>query len=191
MKNKSRKSSCLLNDLKDLYEMQADCFVKDWKRLLPLPEMVVDRWAKARKLGFGKDVSIYDSSIVFGDVKVRHHTWIGPYTILDGSGGTVKIGRYCSISAGVQIYTHDSVKWALTGGKVKYEKGPVEIGDCCYVGPNSVISRGVTIGDHSIIGAFSFVNKDIPSHSFAYGQPARVVGKLKLQTENDFAIEPV
>ena len=48
-------------------------------------------------------------------VTVGAGTWIGPNTLLDGTGG-LSIGASCSISAGVQIYTHDSVMWALSGG---------------------------------------------------------------------------
>lgn len=151
--------------------MQAECFLKDWKRLLPLSEMVVDRWEKAKRLGFGKHVSIYDSSIVFGDVKVGHHTWIGPFTILDGSGG-LKIGSYCSISAGVQIYSHDSVQWAVSGGRAPYEKKKTIIGNNCYIGPNCIIVKGVVLGNRIIVGANSFVNKSFPTGSKIAGNPA-------------------
>ncbi len=74
-----------------------------WQRTLPFGDYIVDRWKKAECLGFGEGSTIYDSSLVFGDVKVGKNTWIGPFTILDGSGG-LEIGSNCSISAGVQIY---------------------------------------------------------------------------------------
>jgi acetyltransferase-like isoleucine patch superfamily enzyme len=89
-----------------------------------------------------------------------------------GSGGLV-IGDYCSISAGVQIYTHDTVRWALSGGLDPIERAPVKIGNRCYIGPNVIIAKGVTIGDGSVIGANSLVNCDIPSGSRAWGTPAR------------------
>src|SRR5687768_11497360 len=98
-----------------------------WQRYLPFGDYVSDRWERARKMCFGEGASIYDSSLVMGDVSVGAHTWIGPFTVLDGSGG-LEIGEYCSISAGVQIYSHDSVQWALSGGKAPYEKAPVKIG---------------------------------------------------------------
>lgn len=74
-------------------------------RGLPFADCFVDRWEKAEALGFGKGTSIYDSSLVLGDVKVGENSWIGPNTVLDGSGG-LEIGSNCSISAGVQIYSH-------------------------------------------------------------------------------------
>jgi acetyltransferase-like isoleucine patch superfamily enzyme len=146
--------------------------MEQWKRSLPFADYIVDRWAKARSLGFGEGSSIYDSSLVFGDVQVGADTWIGPFTILDGSGG-LTIGAHCSISAGVQIYTHDTVDWAVKNAPVAY--GRVAIGDNCYIGPNVVVSRGVTIGDRVVIGANSFVNADVPSGSRAWGTPCRVV----------------
>uniref|UniRef100_A0A7C2P0R8 Acyltransferase n=1 Tax=candidate division WOR-3 bacterium TaxID=2052148 RepID=A0A7C2P0R8_UNCW3 len=155
-----------------------------WKRDLPLEELLFDRWERAKQLGFGEGTSIYHNSYVYGDVKVGKYTWIGPFTILDGTGG-LEIGDYCNISAGVQIYTHDTVKWALSGGKAEYERMPVKIGNCCYIGPLSVITKGVEIGDNSLIGAFSLVNKNIPRNSIALGIPAKVVGKVEISEEGD------
>lgn len=128
-------------------------------------------------MGFGNGTSIYDTSIVLGDVKVGENTWIGPFTILDGSG-SLTIGSYCSISTGVQIYTHDSVNWVLSGGKIPYEKAPTKISDRCYIGPNTIITKGVTIGEGCVIGANSLVNKHIPAGSKARGSPCRVVGTV-------------
>jgi acetyltransferase-like isoleucine patch superfamily enzyme len=120
---------------------------------------------------------------VFGDVRVGEHTWIGPFTILDGSGGGLVIGSYCSISAGVHIYTHDTVRWALSGGRRRYERAPTRIGSRCYVGPLTVIAKGVTIGDGCVIGAHSLVLHDIPAGSKALGIPCRVVGTVERQRQ--------
>lgn len=147
-----------------------------FKRTLPLGDYVVDRWEKARELGFGEGTTIYDSSLVFGDVRIGEHTWIGPFTILDGSGGGLEIGSHCSISAGVQIYTHDTVERSLSGGKAAIVTAPTRIGSSCYIGPNTVIAKGVTIGDRVVIGANSLVLNDILSGSKAFGTPCRVVG---------------
>lgn len=155
-----------------------------WNRAVPFADELFDRWERAAFLGFGEGASIYDSSLVKGDVRVGENTWIGPFTVLDGEGG-LAIGRNCSISAGVQIYTHDTVRWALTGGKAKQECAPVEIGDCCYIGPMSIVGKGVTIGKHSVVGANSFVKKEIPPFSIAVGSPARVVGRVELTDDGD------
>jgi acetyltransferase-like isoleucine patch superfamily enzyme len=163
----------LLELLKRLWVQRNSEVAERWQRSLPLADYIVDRWKKAEALGFGEGSSVYDSVLVFGDVQVGTKTWIGPFVILDGSGGLV-IGSNCSVSAGVQIYTHDSVKWATSGGKDPYEYGRTVIGNNCYIGPNTVIAKGVSIGDGCVVGANSLVMHDIPPGSKAYGTPCRV-----------------
>jgi acetyltransferase-like isoleucine patch superfamily enzyme len=165
----------LLEQIREVHRALAEEMQARWRRDLPLPDLIGDRWERAGRLGFGEGTSIYDSSHIFGDVRVGSNTWIGPFTILDGSGG-LEIGDYCSISAGVQIYSHDTVDWAVSGGALRYEYAAVRIGSRCYIGAQTVIARGVTIGEGSIIGACSFVHADVPPGSIAVGAPARVVG---------------
>jgi len=147
---------------------------KKHQRVLPFGDYFSDRWEKAKYLGFGEGSSVYDNVVIIGDVKVGKNTWIGPNVILDGSGG-LQIGSNCSISAGVQIYSHDSVNWAISGGIKDYEYGSTKIGNNCYIGPNSIITKGVNIGDGSIVGAGSFVNKSWPADSRIAGAPAKSI----------------
>jgi acetyltransferase-like isoleucine patch superfamily enzyme len=143
-------------------------------RHVALGDLCTDRWETARFLGFGEGSSCYDNVLVLGEVKVGRQTWIGPNVVLDGSGG-LEIGDYCSISAGVQIYTHHTVAWATSMGQAEVERSPTRIGSGVYVGPNTVIAMGVTIGDRTVIGAMSLVNRDVPSGARAWGVPARFV----------------
>ncbi len=167
----------LLDDIRQLYEELRKEKRDKFDRDLPFEELLFDRWERAKSLGFGKGSSIYHSAFVFGDVKVGKKTWIGMFVILDGGGG-LEIGDYCSISAGVQIYTHDSVRWALSGGKHKYEAASVKIGDCCHIGAQSVIAKGVHVGEHSVVSACSFVRHDVLPYSIVSGVPARMIGKV-------------
>jgi acetyltransferase-like isoleucine patch superfamily enzyme len=169
----TEKENGLLIKLKVMWRKTQKILDGKWKRTLPFGDYIVDRWEKATLLGFGQGSSIYDSSLVLGDVKVGMNTWIGPFTVLDGSGG-LQIGDFCSISAGVHIYTHDSVQWALSGGKSEFIRRPTVIGSRCYIGPNTIISMGVEIGDGCVIGANSFVNCDIPPGSLAHGNPVKI-----------------
>ena len=145
-----------------------------YNRVLPQNELLSDRWEKASFLGFGVKTSIYDSSYVFGDVRVGENTWIGPLTIIDGTGG-LTIGDNCSISAGVQIYSHDTVQWAVSGGESPYEYEETYIGNNCYIGPNSIITKGVRLGDNCIVGANSFVNKSFDKGAKIVGSPAKII----------------
>lgn len=163
----------LLDSLREFLAARRSAVAAEFKRSLPLGDYVSDRWDKARALGFGEGASIYDTAHVFGDVRVGASTWIGPFTILDGSGG-LAIGSNCSISSGVQIYSHDTVAWATSGGSAPYEYAATRIGDNCYLGPNTIVSKGVTIGDGAVIGANSLVLHDIPAGARAFGNPAKV-----------------
>lgn len=55
---------------------------------------------------------------------------------------------------------------------------PVRIGSNCWFGANVVVCPGVTIGDGCVIGAGSVVTRDIPPHTFAAGNPCRVIRAL-------------
>ena len=182
------KSAGLLEALVALYQDLRIKAWEKWKRDLPFEELLSDRWERAKNLGFGEGTSIYRNSYVYGDVKVGKNSWIGPYTILDGSGG-LEIGSFCSISAGVHIYTHDSVKWAVSRGKAEYERAPVRVGDCCHIGAQAVIVKGVSIGDHCVIGAGAFVNCHVPSFSIAVGQPCRIVGKVHVSDSGEVKLD--
>ena len=175
-----REIEQIYSKIGELYSLLREKMMGQWNRCVPLNDLFTDRWEKARYLGFGEGSSIYDSSLVLGDVKVGENTWIGPFTVLDGSGG-LEIGSFCSVSAGVQLYTHDTVRWAISGGKEEPEKAPTKIGSRCYLGPNSIIGKGVTIGDGCIIGANSLVLEDIPPNSKAVGTPCKVLGEVGLE----------
>jgi acetyltransferase-like isoleucine patch superfamily enzyme len=151
----------------------------EFNRYVSFGDLVSERVEIAAFYNFGEGTTCYDNVVILGDVKIGKNTWIGPNVILDGSGG-LEIGDSCSISAGVQIYSHDSVMHALTNGREPMAHSKTFIGSSVYIGPNSVIQRGVEIGDRVIIGAMSFVNQNIPSGSKAWGNPVAVRGELNL-----------
>jgi acetyltransferase-like isoleucine patch superfamily enzyme len=176
-----------IDGLRRGYEELQQEMNRRWQRDLPLDELLFDRWDRARRLGFGDGASIYHLSYVYGDVAVGEHTWIGPFTVLDGTGG-LEIGAWCSISAGVQIYTHDSVARAVSGGRSPLERQSVSIGDCCYIGAGTVIAKGVTIGPHAVVGAQSFVNRDVEPYAIVVGAPVRRIGTVRL-TDDDVTLD--
>ena len=59
--------------------------------------------------------------------------------------------------------------------QVSKTKGKIEIGSDVWVGANSVITEGVTVGDGAIIGAGSIVTKDVDAFSIVVGNPARLL----------------
>jgi acetyltransferase-like isoleucine patch superfamily enzyme len=103
------------------------------------------------------------------NLKLGYKTDIGAFTYINAKNGVliedlVQIGSHCSIYS---ISTIDNKK-----GKVTLRKN-------CKIGSHSGAMPGVTIGENSIVGAFSFVNSNIPDNAVAVGVPARVIKSLK------------
>jgi acetyltransferase-like isoleucine patch superfamily enzyme len=147
---------------------------EQFNRRVSVGDLLTERGDNAAACGFGEGTTMYDNVLVLSEVKVGRNTWIGPGCILDGSGGGLQIGDWCSISAGVQIYTHHTVNRSISLGEKPIDYAPTKIGNGVYIGPNTVIEMGVTVGDRAIIGANSLVNRDIPPGAKAYGSPARI-----------------
>jgi acetyltransferase-like isoleucine patch superfamily enzyme len=113
---------------------------------------------------------------VVGEPEIGDGCWIGAFTVVDGSGG-LTIGTGCDISAGAQIYTHSTVRRAVSAGHARIERAPTVIGDHVHVGAGAVVLMGCTIGSHSVIGAGAVVleSTSVPPWSLVIGVPARIV----------------
>ena len=97
----------------------------------------------------------------------------------------VKIGSNVMFGPGVHIYTatHPLDK---TERRLLEIAKPITIGDDCWIGGQSVICPGVTIGAGTVIGAGSVVTKDIPENCLAVGNPAKVIRKLNENESREF-----
>jgi len=152
---------------------------KNHKRVNPLLEDLID-WKERGEFLFGKkNITVYGSSTIVGDVKVGKNSWIGPYTALDGAGG-LEVGENCSISSGVNIVSHDSIKWALSGGLEDYEYAPIFIGNNCFIGTKAFIGKGVKIGNNCLIAAGAVVTKSFGDNSIIGGIPAKRIGIVEI-----------
>ncbi|NQT33467.1 MAG: acyltransferase [Candidatus Omnitrophica bacterium] len=122
-----------------------------------------DKWEKP-EIPEGKPTK-YNWMVQHADnIKLGDKTDIGAFTYINAKNGVtlednVQVGSHCSIYS---VSTIDG------------REGPVFLKKNCKIGSHSVIMPGVTVGENSIIGAFSFVNKDIPDNVVALGVPAKV-----------------
>jgi len=114
---------------------------------------------------------------IIGDPEIGENTWIGAFTVIDGSGG-LRIGSGCDISAGAQVYTHSTVVRCLTGPETAVERAVTTLGDRVHVGAGAIILMGASIGNECVIGAGCVVPQfaEIPANSVVVGVPGRVVG---------------
>lgn len=134
-------------------------------------------------------------------LSVGDHVWVGHHSILDASEGLI-IGEGCQIGAWVGIFTHGSQNSIRLLGKEYvhiphiqrkgYCRGRVEIGEYTFIAPWSIILPGVKIGKGCIVGAGTFVSKDIPNYSVVIGSPGRIKGSTididkKFFKDDDFS----
>lgn len=90
----------------------------------------------------------------------------------------IRIGNNCGITSGVKIFTHGGSR-VLRHKHPKFDAfGKVIIGDYVYIGSNSLIMPGVTIGNNVLIAAGSVVTKSIPDGCVVGGNPARYICSL-------------
>lgn len=82
----------------------------------------------------------------------------------------ITISPYAVIGKNVNILKGATV--GLSSGK--YPGAPV-IGDCVYIGLNSTVLGGITIGDDVMIAPNTFVNQNVPSHSIVIGNPCKII----------------
>lgn len=127
--------------------------------------------------------------------------------------GEISIGRYCIVNPGVRITSASSIEigdscmlamnaylsdadWHDTHHRI-YAPGntaPIKLHHNVWIGDSALVTKGVTIGENSIVGAYSVVTKDVPANSIVAGNPARKVGEIDpehLTTRDDLFNGPV
>ncbi len=99
-----------------------------------------------------------------------------PYGHFGTEPWIITLGNNVHITKNVEFITHDGATLLFRKRHPKLEiTKPIVVGNDVYIGVNSIILPGVTIGDNVIIGAGSVVTRDIPCNSVAVGTPARVI----------------
>lgn len=123
---------------------------------------------------------VMHNSILNGKNSIGDETYIGFNCFIT----TSTIGRYCSIANNVSIGVGEHRIYRVSTSSLFY-KNPFEtltqqdciIGNDVWIGSNAVIRRGVKIGNGAVIGANSFVNKDVGDFEIVAGSPAKFIKK--------------
>ncbi len=108
---------------------------------------------------FGSHIYVNFSLTLVDDT----HIFVGDYTMIGPNVTIATAGHPISPRLRERVYQYNV---------------PVHIGRNCWIGAGAVILPGVTIGDHSVIGAGSVVTKDIPAGVVAVGNPCRVLREI-------------
>lgn len=125
-----------------------------------------------------------------GSISIGEYCYIGEDSRI-WSAASIKIGSRVQISHGVNVHDNNShslsaasryvhFKQILSSGHPKVLEdvpvAPIVIEDDVWIGFNSTILKGVTIGKGAVIGAATVVTKDVASYSIVAGNPAKVIG---------------
>lgn len=167
------------------------------KKAIVGKNVIFGRFTKIQlSLGSTKnDIIIRDNSRIFGTLHaaggkiiIEKDVHLGPFSII-GAKDLVHIKALAMISTKVDIidnnnhpvHPDDRRIMNLDGGKPelknwKYaDSMPIYIGENTWIGKNSLILKGVTIENNSIVAANSVVTKNIPENCIVAGNPAKVV----------------
>lgn len=129
----------------------------------------------------GTDVEIAEN-VYFGmgeNIHLKDGAGIGPGTKIYGNGN-VTIGSHVIMGPEVMIITGDHIiQWSEEDEIINNVIiGDINIGSYTYIGARATILQGVTIGDKSVIGACSLVNKNVSEKSLYAGIPAKKIKSI-------------
>jgi acetyltransferase-like isoleucine patch superfamily enzyme len=139
--------------------------------------------------------SLYDSATLY--INPAGRVRFGAFAMMAGGAlfcdAAIEIGAYCLVAWNVLIMDSTIVSMDVEERRAQLEAAafhrsrwlgparlsrPVRIGRNVWISFSACILPGVTIGDHSIVGARAVVRDDVPPYSVVAGNPARVVRSL-------------
>lgn len=100
------------------------------------------------------------------------------------STSSIKIGKNATIGANCKIVDNDfhpldPEQRRLNLNETHTRRAPITIGDNCFIGMNSIILKGTTLGNNVVIGAGSVVHGTFPDNCIIAGNPAKIIKHLK------------
>lgn len=121
------------------------------------------------KISIGRNVVVRPNSMFFADHRYNEER------------GFITIDDNVLLGSGIHIYTSNH-KFSLPDKEIPdqgfSEPKNVHIKSGAWIGANCVILPGVSIGQHSVVGAGSIVTKSIPDYVVAVGNPARIIKQI-------------
>ena len=148
---------------------------------------------KAHILTYATPDCIFDEYVSLQRESIIFSCRLGRATYISGAVlSNVTLGKFCSIGQGARVglgrhptnflSTHPAFYSSKSQTNLQFaiksdfdEILPVKIGNDVWVGANSLVMGGITIGDGAIIGAGSIVTKDVPSYAIVVGSPAKII----------------
>lgn len=121
-------------------------------------------------------------------LKIRKYSFVTWHCLIEGGANTI-IGNRCFIGPGTKLltstykfnryYTNEFLPEECRGT----DYGDIILEDDSYIGANSVIMPGVTIGEGAVLGSNAFANKNLDPWGIYVGSPARKIGEREKPTD--------
>lgn len=122
------------------------------------------------KITIKKNASIQDRCKILGSVYIGQDSLLAPDVFLSSGN------HYYDYHPELLIKQQDKLLVGFKEGFMS-KNSPIVIEEDCWIGKNSLVTKGVNIGRGAIIGANSFVNKNVPPYEIWAGTPAKFVKK--------------
>lgn len=142
-----------------------------WPKFNNQGRIILGKKCRFREYHIRQVISVIDKDAI---LEIGEHCFLSDGVNICASK-KITIGAYTQLAPSVSIYDTDfhEIQEAQ-----KVFQSEINIGRNTWIGQNTIIMPGVTIGDHTVIGANSVVTKDIPSKVIAVGSPARVIKNI-------------
>jgi acetyltransferase-like isoleucine patch superfamily enzyme len=172
---------------------KATCVMGSGAKLLPTAR-IRNAAGDSVRIRVGRKTLVAGELLVFahgGEIKVGEWSYVGEGARI-WSAGSIHIGNRVLISHNVNIFDslthpllaqerHTHFKTIVGSGHpatINLGERPVVVEDDAWIGANAIVLRGVNVGKGAVIGAGAVVTRNIPSFTFAAGNPARIIRKL-------------
>lgn len=145
-------------------------------------------WFQSRKIGtIGQNSEVRPYCTIVGtrNIKIGKNVIIPPGAVLSSLPGDqnsiiiieddVLLGPNVAVYSSTHLYSRTDVPIKEQG----YKTATTILKKGCWIGINSVILPGVTIGQNSVVGANSVVTRDVPDFTVVAGSPARMIKTTK------------
>jgi acetyltransferase EpsM len=119
---------------------------------------------------------VHPQATVSKNAKIGFDTFVGPYvTVMPNA----TVGNHCSFRASASVGHDCVIKDYCYMGPNSTLSGRVKLEEGAHIGPNASILEGIKIGEHSVVGLGSVVLKDIPGFVVTFGNPVRVIERIR------------
>ena len=116
-----------------------------------------------------------------GKINISRHVFFNRGCSMTSRGASITIGEGTIFGENVKIYDHNHCYKDVTRPLKEqgFTQAPVTIGKHCWIASNVVILKGVTIGDHAVIGAGCIIHKDVSPNTLVVNKQELTMRKIE------------